>query len=59
MKSSTQDNATGKMHQVKGKIKEFVGKLVGNPYLKANGNIENIKGKVQEKRSQIKNVLDK
>jgi uncharacterized protein YjbJ (UPF0337 family) len=29
MKSSTKDNAEGKMHQAKGKIKETVGKVVG------------------------------
>ena len=29
MKSSAQDNAEGKMHQAKGKIKEVVGKIAG------------------------------
>jgi uncharacterized protein YjbJ (UPF0337 family) len=30
MKSSTKDNIEGKMHQVKGKAKETVGKVVKN-----------------------------
>ena len=37
MKSSTQDNAEGKMHQAKGKIKEVVGKIAGNRDLEAEG----------------------
>lgn len=48
MKSSTKDNAEGKMHQVKGKIKEAVGKAVKNRDLEAEGTVEKIGGKVQE-----------
>ena len=59
MKSSTKDNAEGKMHQVKGKIKETVGKAVGNPDLEVEGKVEKIEGQVQEKVGQIKKVLDK
>ena len=49
MKSSTRDNAEGKMHQAKGKIKEAVGKIAGNRDLEAEGKGENLGGKVQEK----------
>jgi len=42
MKSSTKDNAEGKKHQVKGKIKETVGKIVGNNDLEADGKVENL-----------------
>ena len=59
MKSSTKDNAEGKMHKVKGKIKESVGKAVGNPDLEAEGKVEKFEGEVQEKLGQIKKVLDK
>jgi len=59
MKSSTKDNAEGKIHQVKGKIKEVAGKTVGNRDLEAEGKDENLGGKVQEKIGQIKKVLDK
>jgi uncharacterized protein YjbJ (UPF0337 family) len=59
MKSSTQDKAEGKMHQVKGKIKEAVGKVVGNKDLEAEGKGENFEGKVQEKVGDVKKVLDK
>ena len=47
MKSSTQDNAEGKMHQVKGKIKEIAGKVVMNPDLEAEGKDELSAGKTQ------------
>ena len=57
MKSSTKDNIEGKMHQVKGKIKETVGKAVGNPDLEAEGKVENLGGKVQEKIGDVKKVV--
>ena len=53
MKSSTKDNVEGKMHQVKGKIKETVGKGVKNRDLEAEGTVEKIGGKVQEKIGKI------
>lgn len=59
MKTGTQDKAEGNLHQMKGIIKESVGKAVGNPDLETSGKIENLKGKIQEKRGQIKKVLDK
>ena len=49
MKSSNQNHVEGKIHQVKGKIKENIGKLVNNPDLEAEGKNENLKGKIQEK----------
>ena len=57
MKSSTKDNMEGKMHQVKGKIKETVGKAVGNPDLEAEGKVEDLEGKVQEKIGDVKKVV--
>ncbi|MBU1168866.1 MAG: CsbD family protein [Proteobacteria bacterium] len=59
MKSSIIDNAEGKFHKVKGKIKEVVGKIVGHRNLEAKGKNENLDGKVQEKVGKIKKVLDK
>ncbi len=57
MKSSTRDNSEGTLHKVKGKVKETVGKIVGNSDLKTEGKIEKIEGKIQKKRSRIKKVL--
>jgi uncharacterized protein YjbJ (UPF0337 family) len=47
MKPSTDDQTTGKIHEVKGAIKEKVGKLTNNPDLEADGNVEKNAGKVQ------------
>jgi len=59
MKSSTQDEAEGKWHKVKGKIKEIAGKASLNPDLEAEGKKENRIGKVQEKIGQVEKVVGK
>jgi uncharacterized protein YjbJ (UPF0337 family) len=59
MKSSTRDNAEGKMHKVKGKIKETVGRVVKDRDLEAEGIVENVGGKAQEKIGEIKKVAGK
>ncbi len=59
MKSSTKDNAEGKMHQIKGKVKETVGKVVKDHNLESEGKVENLDGKVQEKIGEIKKVVGK
>ena len=59
MKTSIRDQAEGKLHKVKGEIKETVGELINNPHLKAEGNVEKIEGKAQEKVGRIKKFLGK
>jgi uncharacterized protein YjbJ (UPF0337 family) len=59
MKSGTRDEAEGKLHQVKGKIKEIAGKLGDNQELEVEGTGEKIAGKVQEKMGQVKKVVGK
>jgi uncharacterized protein YjbJ (UPF0337 family) len=59
MKSSTKDHAEGKFHRVKGKLKEIAGDLSDNPELEAQGTVEKIAGKVQEKIGQINKVFGK
>ena len=59
MKSSATDRTEGKLHEAKGKVKEIVGKVVGNCHLEAEGKSENCCGKAQEKRGDIKKVLGK
>ena len=56
MKSSNQDKAEGKFHEVKGKVKAYAGKISDNPKLEAEGTVEKISGQVQEKIGQIKKV---
>ena len=59
MKSGTQDEAEGKWHRLKGKIKEVAGKLTDDPKLEAEGTNEKIAGNVQEKIGQVKKVVGK
>jgi uncharacterized protein YjbJ (UPF0337 family) len=47
MKPSTEDKAEGKIHEVKGKIKEEVGKVTKNSDLEVSGNAEKNAGKIQ------------
>ena len=48
LKPSTQDRTEGKLHEIKGKIKEEVGKATNDPELEVSGNAEKNAGKVQE-----------
>ncbi|MDQ1256508.1 MAG: hypothetical protein QG656_1104 [Candidatus Hydrogenedentes bacterium] len=59
MKSSTRDNAEGKMHQAKGTLKEVAGRMAGDIDLEAEGKAEHLDGKVQEKVGQVKKVMGK
>jgi uncharacterized protein YjbJ (UPF0337 family) len=47
MKLSTSDKAQGKLHEVKGAVKQTVGQVAGNPSLEAKGTTEKNAGKVQ------------
>jgi uncharacterized protein YjbJ (UPF0337 family) len=59
MKQSTKDKARGKFHEVKGKVKETVGRATNAPDLEAEGLVEKIGGKVQKKIGQVEKVLEK
>src|ERR1700730_9197351 len=45
MENSTKDQAEGKFHEMKGKVKEKVGQVTNNPNLKSEGQGENLSGK--------------
>jgi uncharacterized protein YjbJ (UPF0337 family) len=59
MKSSTTDKVEGAVHEAKGKVKEKVGQMTNNPNLEAEGQDENLSGKIQKKVGDIKKVFDK
>jgi len=59
MNPSTNDQIEGKVHEVKGKVKEVVGHAIGNPNLEAEGKAENLAGKLQQKAGQIERVFEK
>ncbi len=58
MNSSTNDQIEGKLHEVKGKIKETAGRVAGDPDLESKGQVENLAGKLQSKVGQIKKVFE-
>jgi len=59
MKPSTENEIAGKVHEVKGKIKEKLGQLTNDSDLEAEGVGEKIGGKIQKKIGQGKKVLGK
>jgi uncharacterized protein YjbJ (UPF0337 family) len=59
MKQSTADKARGELHELKGQVKEKVGRATNDPDLEAEGQGEKIGGKVQKKIGQVEKVLGK
>jgi uncharacterized protein YjbJ (UPF0337 family) len=59
MKDSTKDKVEGAAHEVKGAVKEKVGKVVGNPNLQDEGTGEKVAGKVQKKVGDVEKVFEK
>ena len=59
MKPSIENEISGKVHEVKGKIKEKVGRLTNDPDLEGEGIGEKIAGKVQKKIGQLEKVFEK
>ncbi len=59
MKSSAKNQIAGKIHEVKGKIKEKAGRLTKNPRLEGEGMGEEIAGNVQKKIGQLQRVVEK
>jgi len=59
MKPSTKDQIAGKLHEVKGNVKEKAGQVTNNPNLEAEGQGEKVTGKVQRKIGQIEKVFEK
>ena len=59
MKQSIKDKAKGKFHEVKGNVKEKVGRVTNNPDLEAEGLGEKIGGKLRQKIGRVEKVLGK
>jgi uncharacterized protein YjbJ (UPF0337 family) len=59
MKLSTDDKATGKLHEVKGAIRQKAGELTNNPNLEADGRVEKVAGKVQNTVGKIEKAVGK
>ena len=59
MKTSTEDQLEGTLHEVTGAVKEKAGQVMHKPDLEAEGQDEKLAGKVQQKVGQIKKVFEK
>ena len=59
MTPGTKDQIEGAFHEVKGKVKKKAGHAVNKPELEAEGQAENLAGKVQKKVGQIEKVFEK
>ena len=59
MRQSTKDKAKGKFHELKGKVKETVGRATHSRELEAKGKAEKIAGKVQKKIGQVEKVFQR
>jgi uncharacterized protein YjbJ (UPF0337 family) len=59
MKPSTKDEIAGKIHEVKGNIKEKTGRLTNDADLEGEGMGEKIAGKIQKKIGQVEKVIEK
>jgi uncharacterized protein YjbJ (UPF0337 family) len=59
MKDSTKDKVEGTKHELKGAVKEKVGKLTNNPNLQDEGTDEKVSGKIQKKVGDIEKVFEK
>lgn len=59
MMSGTEDEVAGRVHEIKGTIKEKVGKLTNDPDLEGEGIGEQIAGKIQKKIGQVERVIEK
>jgi uncharacterized protein YjbJ (UPF0337 family) len=59
MRPSTENEFAGKVHEVKGAIKEKVGHVTNNPNLEGTGADEKFAGKIQGKIGQVQKVIEK
>jgi uncharacterized protein YjbJ (UPF0337 family) len=59
MKESTKDQVAGKVHEVKGAVKEKIGHATNDPDLMDEGTGEKIAGKVQKKVGQVEKLFEK
>ena len=57
------DQVEGRVDQAKGEIKRQTGKVVGNPDLEAEGNVDKAVGKTQstvgDVKEKVKDTIDK
>jgi uncharacterized protein YjbJ (UPF0337 family) len=58
MDQSTKDQLEGKLHEVKGAVKEKVGQVTNKPDVEAEGQDEKLAGTIQKKVGQVEKVFE-
>jgi uncharacterized protein YjbJ (UPF0337 family) len=58
MKNSTNNQAKGKMREMKGRVKEGYGVATDNPDAELRGRGDRVAGKLQKKAGDIQQVLE-
>jgi uncharacterized protein YjbJ (UPF0337 family) len=59
LKPSGQNVVEGKLHEVKGKVKEQLGRVTNDPNMESDGTVEKIGGIVQNKVGHVQQVIQK
>ena len=59
VRESTKDQVKGSARELKGKMKQGVGRATRRPDIETEGTIDRTGGKVQKKVGQIKRVFEK
>jgi uncharacterized protein YjbJ (UPF0337 family) len=59
MKDSTKDKVKGAVHELKGAVKEKVGRATHDPKLENEGTDEKVAGKIQKKVGDVEKVFEK
>lgn len=55
--SSTTDKIKGVANQAGGKVKQGIGRVIGNEQMQAEGMAQQVKGKVQQKVGEAKSTV--
>ena len=58
MKSNDRDQIVGKARELKGNVKEKMGRALNNPRMEDEGRIDRASGKVRKKIGDIKQVFE-
>jgi uncharacterized protein YjbJ (UPF0337 family) len=59
MKTSTEHQIKGKLHEIKGGLKAKAGQVTNNRRLTAEGQVEKFAGKALKKVGQVENVFER
>ena len=59
MKASTRNQAKGRLHEIKDRIKEEAARAMNSPTLQGDGRGEKIAGKIQNRIGKAEKILEK